>query len=59
MIVHNLNIIGLSIMPPETDAPPIVDANAMLTNAVTLQSLEVISSDSRQVAKISRRMKPT
>jgi hypothetical protein len=59
MIVHNLNLIGLPIVPPEADAPPVVDANAMLTNAITLQSFEPVSSNACQVVKISRRMKPT
>jgi hypothetical protein len=36
MVVRNLDIIGLLIVPPETDAPPVVDANALLTDAVTL-----------------------
>jgi hypothetical protein len=35
MTVHNLNIIGSPIMPPETDAPPVVDTDAMLTDATT------------------------
>jgi hypothetical protein len=35
MTIHNLNIIGLAIMPPETDAPPFVDTDAMPTDAIT------------------------
>ena len=59
MVTHNLDIIGLPILPPETDAPPVVDANAMLADTVALQSFESISSNGSQVVKISRRMKPT
>ncbi len=59
MIVHNLNIVGLPIVPPETDAPPIVDANAMLTNAIAFQGFEPVSPDGCQVVKIGRGMKPT
>lgn len=59
MIVHNFDIIGVPIMPPEADTPPVVDANAMLPDAIAPQSLEPVSANGSQVVKISRSMKPT
>jgi hypothetical protein len=36
MIVHDLNLIGITVNPLEADPPLVVDANAMLTLAVAL-----------------------
>ena len=59
MIAHNLYIMGMSIAPHEADAPPVVDANTVLTDAVALQRFEPVTPDGAQVVKISRSMKPT
>ena len=59
VVVHNFDIKGLPIMPRETDAPPVVDANAVLAGALALQRLEAVSPNGIEVAKISCGMKPT
>jgi hypothetical protein len=35
MIVGNFHVVGIPISPLEADAPLVVDANAMLTRAIT------------------------
>ena len=59
MIVHNLDIKGMSIVPSETDAPLVVDANAVLSGASALQSLKPVSPNGSQVIQINGSMKPT
>jgi hypothetical protein len=58
MIIHNFNIIGLAIMPPETDAPLFVDTDAMLTDAISFKGFEPVSSNGCQIVKVRRRVKP-
>jgi hypothetical protein len=35
MVILNLNIIGIAVLPNETDTPLIIDAEAILAFAVT------------------------
>jgi hypothetical protein len=46
MIINDLNIPGFASGPEETNAPLIVDADAILTAARTLEFFESISRDS-------------
>lgn len=39
--VDNLHVIDAITLPPETDAPLIANANAMLPGSVTLQNLQI------------------
>jgi hypothetical protein len=59
MIVHNLDIIGMSLAPSEADSPSVIDANAMLAGTVDFQRFEPVAADSAQVVKISCCMEPT
>jgi len=43
MIVHNLDFLGVTVAPHETNTPLVVNANAVLALAVSLQSLELIA----------------
>jgi hypothetical protein len=43
MIVHNLDILGTAINPPEADAPLIVDPDRPLTAPVTPQGFQPIA----------------
>lgn len=58
MVVHNLDVVGLAVMPPEADAPLVVNPNAVLPDAATLQSFEPVSPDGSQVVKTGRCMEP-
>lgn len=46
-------------MPPEADAPLVVDPNAVLANAVTFQSFEPVSPNGSQVIETRRCMEPS
>jgi hypothetical protein len=59
MIVHDFHIIGMTIAPFETDAPPVIDSNAMLTDAIPRQRFKPVSLNGRQIPKIGCRVKPT
>ena len=59
VVVHNFDIKGFPIMPRKTDAPLVVDANAVLAGALALQSLEAVSPNGVEVVKIGCSMKPT
>ena len=49
MVVHNLNVMRIAVAPRETDAPPVVDSNAVEARAVALQQFKLVS---RRRAKI-------
>ena len=40
MLIHYLDVVGISTLPFKTDAPLVVDANTILTLSVTRQFLE-------------------
>lgn len=42
MVVHDLDVEGISARPAKADAPAVVDTNAVLPLAVSVQSLEAI-----------------
>lgn len=56
MIGDDLYIPRIAIPPNETDTPSIVDANAVLSSTVALQSLETIAGWRAQVFEPSRRI---
>lgn len=39
MIVHDLDLVGISVSPDEADPPLVINANAMLTSPLALESL--------------------
>lgn len=47
--MHNLDVFGASLGPPEADAVLAIDANAVLTGAISLQGLEMIPRWKSQV----------
>ena len=54
MVVRDLHLVGSVHLPDKADAILIVDANAMLTGSVSLQSLQPVSGWEAQVAQIGR-----
>ena len=42
MVVNNLDIEGIPILPAKTYAPLVIDADTVLSQAVTLEHLEAI-----------------
>jgi len=45
MIVHDLDVVGLTVFPPEADPPLVVDANAVLTRAISVKLLQTIAGE--------------
>jgi len=43
MVINDFGVQHLAIFPTETDAPPIVDADAPLSGAVSLQRFQAIA----------------
>ena len=53
VIVSNLNILRSSIGPTKTNAPLVIDANAMLSSAVSFELLQTIARRGAQELKVS------
>ena len=56
VVVHNSHVVCVSFVPPKTDSILIVDADAVLSDAIPLQRFEVIAGTGQQIAKGGRRM---
>jgi hypothetical protein len=56
MIVDDLNVPGFAVAPHKTDPPLIVNANAALTLAVAVQSLQTIAGRHTQIVELLRRV---
>jgi hypothetical protein len=52
MIINDLHVEGVSVGPSKTDAPLVVDANAVLTLSPSLQGLEPVRRRNCQIAQI-------
>jgi len=51
VIVVNLDLIGISVVPDEADAPLVIDSDAVLTRPVAAQLLQSTAGRSRQVTQ--------
>ena len=49
MIIHYLDVVGISTLPFKTDAPLVVDANAILTLSIARQFLEAVGRRYAQI----------
>jgi len=54
VIVHDFDLVGVSISPDEADAPLVVDANAVLPRSIVLQCLEPVPRRNPQGIKSRR-----
>ena len=52
MVVDNLNLIRIPVSPPKANAPLIVDANTVLTGAISFQLFKSIARRDSQVVKL-------
>ena len=43
MVIHDFYVVGVVLQPVETDAPPIVDANAVLAFPISKQRLQAVA----------------
>ena len=56
MIIDNVDLPSVSITPNETNAPLVVDANAMLPGAVASKNFEPVAGRDPQVIKAASRV---
>src|SRR5271165_1357998 len=54
VVIHYLNIVGVSIAPNKADAVLVVDANGMLSFAITPQLLQVVAGWHAKVLNCER-----
>jgi hypothetical protein len=56
MIIHDLDVVCVSVMPTKTNAPLIVHSNAVLTFTIAFQCLEPISWRHHHLPQVRRSM---
>ena len=54
MVVHDFNIKNISVLPTKTNPPLIVDADAVLSFAITLQGLQPVTGRDLEFVKALR-----
>ena len=52
VIVGDLDVVRVAVLPPEADAPLIVDANTVLPGAIPFQLLQAISGRDAEVLEL-------
>ncbi len=56
MVVSDLNVEGIAIDKPETDAPLVVDSDRMLSLPVTIKCVKTIAERNLQVVETRRQI---
>jgi hypothetical protein len=56
MVVNQLHLIRILVLPPEAQAPLLIDADAVLTLPISLQRFELIGGRDHKVPKIDGRI---
>jgi hypothetical protein len=57
VVIHYLYVFGASFRPAKADAPLIIDANAVLPEAVALQCFKAIAQRHPQIIQAARDLK--
>jgi hypothetical protein len=57
VVIHYLYVFGARFRPAKTDAPLIIDANAVLSEAVALQRFKAIARRHPQIIQAARDLK--
>jgi hypothetical protein len=52
VVVRDFDFVGITILPRETDAVLIVDADAVLASAVAFQALQPVPGRDRQIRQV-------
>jgi len=52
VVIHNLHVFCARFRPPKTDAPPIIDSNAVLAGTVALKHFEAVAGRHPQVIQL-------
>jgi hypothetical protein len=56
VVVHNLDLVGVSVPPLKADAVLVIDANAVLAFPITSEPLQAVAGRQSEVAKRSGRI---
>jgi hypothetical protein len=56
VVIHDFDLVGTVVMPDKTDAPLVVDPDAVLPKALTLEGLELIAWWNPQTRQFGRGM---
>jgi len=56
MIVRDLHVVGIALVPPKADAPPLIDANAVLPLTIAGELFKTIARGHAEVVESFRRM---
>jgi len=54
VVIHDLDFIGVPLAPRKTDAPLVIDADAVQTLPIAFQTLQPISRQRRERSEIRR-----
>jgi len=54
MVIRDLNVVGISFVPPEADSPLFVDAYAMITGTIAIESLKPVPWRNTEIIKFFR-----
>lgn len=57
MVIHNFHVVGISVVPAKTNAPLVVDSDAVLASAIAFQRFEPISRRRQQLSNFCGCMK--
>jgi hypothetical protein len=53
MVINDLHIERVSVLPPEADAPLLIDADTVLSLAIALQRFQLIRRRNYEIAQIN------
>jgi hypothetical protein len=56
MVIDDFDVVGIPIRPNKAHSKPIVDADTVLSGAISLQSLQVVSGE-RKIPQTPRLIK--
>ena len=56
MVIDDLRVVGIALVPSKTDAPLIVDPNAVLACAVASQPLQAVARRDAEIGQPHRRI---
>jgi hypothetical protein len=56
VVIDDFNVFGIAIGPAKTDAPLVIDSNAVLPSTVTAEFLDPITGRDAEILQLDRRV---